>query len=88
MANPLTQLVADIRRKLAKLKPSHPYFDPFDAMMTLWGAFEAERVAIKAGRPFSELPHAPLSAEQEHLVELALRESDRIAERLAEERRG
>ena len=87
MANPLTQL-ADIRRKLAKLKPSHPYFDPFEAMMTLWGAFEAERVAIKAGRPFLGIPHAPLLAEQEHRVELALKDSDLIAARLAAERRG
>jgi hypothetical protein len=50
MTNPITALV---KRRLAKLKPAHPYFEPFDACMRLWNAFEAIWSAEKADRPFS-----------------------------------
>jgi hypothetical protein len=65
-----------------------PWRDPDDAAMPLWAALEASADAESAGRPFSWLPHPPLSAEEEHQVELALKDSDRVAERLRAERRG
>jgi hypothetical protein len=54
MTNPIKAL-ANVKRRLAKLKPAHPYFDPLEACMRLWGACEAMWSAEKAGRPFSAL---------------------------------
>ena len=59
--------------------------------MTLWEAFEAELAATKARREFSRVPrreHAePISDENQAAFELAMREADRMHERLLAERR-
>jgi hypothetical protein len=59
-----------------------PWRNPDDVAMPLWAALEASADAESAGRPFSWLPDPPLSGEDEHQVELAEQDSDRIAERL------
>jgi hypothetical protein len=78
MANPLTQL-ADIRRKLAKMKPSHPYFDVYPLMAPVIAA-------MVEGRPFSWLPSKrEISAEEEQGIERILRDLDGVAERLGDD---
>jgi len=78
MANPITAL-ADVRRRLAKLKPTHPYFDVYPLIAPVIAA-------IQEGRPFSWLPsERELSPEEEQGIERVLRDFDRIAERLGDD---
>ena len=75
MANPITALAA-VRRRLAKLKPQHPYFDVAPLFMPI---FEA----MVEGRPFSWLPsERELSPEAEQALERTLRDLDNIAKRM------
>jgi hypothetical protein len=77
-----------LQRLEARRAPDKPWVDPFPVAMALFAAFEATLAAEKAGREFSRLPQPEpeFSPEVRHLVELRLRESDRIAERLRAER--
>jgi len=79
--------LASVRRKLAKLKPEHPYFDIGPAGIALLKHFIAAAEAVKAGRA-CRLPSPPPQPESEWSPAKAavMREVDRIAARLAAER--
>jgi hypothetical protein len=79
------------RRRLERLEARQPrgrhYVDPFLALMSLWEAFTADRVAAKAGRPFSRRPRPepaePWSEEAKAAYDRMVAEHDSIARRLA-----
>ena len=85
-------MTAAMERRLARLearRPSErPWRDPYDACMRLWAALQAVQAAERAGRPFSRLPKPELSPEAEEQVALAMRDADRMHERLRAERQG
>jgi hypothetical protein len=79
-----------LQRLEARVPKGRPWSDPFPALMRLWEAFAADRAATKAGRPFSWVPRPkaePPSEESQAAFELAVRECDRMHERLTAERR-
>jgi hypothetical protein len=80
MANPITAL-ADVRRRLAKLKPERPWVDS-----SPWAI--PHLLAVIEGRPFSYIrrePSAPLTEEQEDARRRVLAEADRVAARLEQD---
>jgi len=70
--------------RLERRRPSEqPWTDPLPVALALWSAFiEPTQAADRARRAYSLLPAPALSPEAEHAVALAIRDTDRMAERL------
>jgi hypothetical protein len=65
-------------------RPERPWHDPFDTAMWIWANVEAVTAGLAEWMP---RPEPELSMEAEHLLELALRDSDRMHARLTGQRR-
>jgi hypothetical protein len=86
MANPITAL-ADIRRRLAKLKPERPWVDPGPAAIALLQWCLESFAAVDAGRA-CEIPRYGPHPRPSDAKLRVLADSDKLAARLASERAG
>jgi hypothetical protein len=73
-----------LQRLESRQPKGRPWFDPWDAIMRLWPNLEA----VTKGRAcWRKREPAEMSEEQADALARAIRDADRVAERLAAERR-